>query len=72
MSEQKAPTAHELREMLREAEKEAAYWRGRAESLEGLVAQRPQPQAGANSLPPELLSAMLAAKMKEKAGDAQA
>jgi hypothetical protein len=64
MSEIKAPTVPELREMLREAEKDAAYWRGRAESLEGLVAQRSQPSA--NSLPPELLTALLAAKMKDK------
>lgn len=60
-----SPTVGDLREQLRHAEVDAAYWRGRAESLDALMAHRSQPTAGAN-LPPELLAGLLAAKMKEK------
>lgn len=67
MSEQKAQTVAELREALQQALVDAAYYKGRAESLEGLMAQRnAAPAPGAAGLPPELLTALLAAKMKDK------
>lgn len=65
----KGPTVGELREKLRQAEIEAGYWRGRADALESLASQRAQP-AGNATLPPELLTALLASKMKEKKDDA--
>lgn len=75
MDEPKRETVGDLRQLLRQAEVDCAYWRGRAEAVETLMSQRSQqPPTGGTNLPPELLTSMLLAKMKEKkdGGDAQA
>lgn len=56
----------DLRQRLSESEVNCAYWRGRAEAVESMLTQRSQPAATPASFPPELMTALLAAKMKEK------